>query len=242
MILTDSTIQEARELLRNHDHGVLSTTSLALKGCPFGSVATYCLDKKGEPIVLFSTIAEHTKNLLADPRCSITILQGDGGNVQAKARITLSGEMRKVESEDAIAERYYRYFPEAKEYRKFHDFDFYSMSLSRVRYIGGFGKIHWIEPEQFRTEGTFSEVDENMILSHMNLHHRDSLLGYFDLLKGMKLSGEEQLEMCGIDLDGFDIRMNGNVYRFTTEEKMKDTVIARSVLTDLAKRAAQNAS
>jgi hypothetical protein len=76
----------------------------------------------------------------------------------------------------------------------------------------------------------------------MNQHHRDNLLGYFDLLKGVKLSGEEQLEMCGIDIDGFDIRMNGNLYRFTTEEKMKDTIIARTVLTDLAKRAAQNAS
>ena len=241
MKLTDSTIQEARELLRSHDHGVLSTSSLSLDGCPFGSVATYCLDKTGAPLVLFSTIAEHTKNLLADARCSLTILQGDGGNVQAKARITVSGEMHKLESEDFMAERYYRYFPESREYRKFHDFDFYGMSISKVRYIGGFGKIHWIEPEQFKMEGPFSESEESMIVGHMNKDHRDSLVAYFALLKGMKLSGDEQLEMCGIDADGFDIRMNGDHFRFKTEEQMLDAGMARKVLTDLAKRAAQQA-
>jgi putative heme iron utilization protein len=240
MILTDTTIQEARELLRNHSHGVLSTISLSLEGSPFGSVATYCVDRAGEPLALFSTIAEHSKNLLADAKCSLTVLQGEGGNVQAKSRITVSGEMQKLESEDSIVERYYRYFPEAREYRKFHDFDFYGMSVSKVRYIGGFGKIHWIEPEQFKIEGPFSEAEETMILAHMNDQHRDSLVAYFALLKGMKLSGDEQLEMCGIDTDGFDIRMNGNHYRFKTEEQMLDTDIARKVLTDLARQAAQN--
>lgn len=240
MNLNDSTIREARELLRGHSHGVLSTSSSALDGCPFGSVATYCLDKTGVPTLLFSTIAEHTKNLLADPRCSLTVLQDGGGQVQAKSRITLSGEMRKLESEDSIAERYYRYFPESREYRKFHDFDFYRLTISKVRYIGGFGKIHWIEPEQYLSEGSFSESDEAMILGHMNEYHRDSLVAYFDLLKGMKLSDEAHLEICGIDTDGFDIRMNGNHYRFTTEEAMTDAVIARKVLTDLAKRVSKS--
>ena len=55
-----SLASEARQFLRATRSGVLSTFSSKFAGYPFGSVAPFVLDHSGQPIVLISTIAEHT--------------------------------------------------------------------------------------------------------------------------------------------------------------------------------------
>jgi putative heme iron utilization protein len=79
-------IRDARELLNSQSFGVLSTLSVKLDGVPFGSVVPYCLDGSGAPVILISTIAEHTKNINQDNRCSITILK-DSDDVQSNGRL-----------------------------------------------------------------------------------------------------------------------------------------------------------
>jgi putative heme iron utilization protein len=51
---------------------VLSTISLDVPGYPFGSLTPYCFDENGQPIVYISLIAQHTRNIMADPRLSLT--------------------------------------------------------------------------------------------------------------------------------------------------------------------------
>src|SRR5687768_12394106 len=59
--VADVTIgQEARHLLRRHNLGVLSTHSVEVPGYPFGSVTPYAVDRAGEPLILISSIAQHT--------------------------------------------------------------------------------------------------------------------------------------------------------------------------------------
>lgn len=53
--------------------GVLSTHSQAHPGYPFGSVVPYCLDNVGFPLLLLSHLAQHTRNLMAEPRCALTL-------------------------------------------------------------------------------------------------------------------------------------------------------------------------
>jgi putative heme iron utilization protein len=64
---------DARRLLLAAKAGVLSTLSLDVPGFPFGSVVPYCLDRGGLPLILVADIAQHTRNLLADPRASLTV-------------------------------------------------------------------------------------------------------------------------------------------------------------------------
>jgi hypothetical protein len=64
---------EARRFARGQQSGVLSTLSLRLEGYPFGSVSPFILDHAGRPVILISDIAEHTKNIEADPRVSIIV-------------------------------------------------------------------------------------------------------------------------------------------------------------------------
>src|SRR6266700_696450 len=82
----------ARALIQEEQHGVLCTISLKMSGYPFGSVTPYALTKDGEPTILISEIAEHTKNLRADPRVSLFIQESAFLNdTQSGRRITLMG-------------------------------------------------------------------------------------------------------------------------------------------------------
>lgn len=142
-------INNAKALIASKKDAVLSTLSVKLDGFPFGSVVPYCLDNTGWPVILISTIAEHTKNIKADNRCSLTIVK-NGEDVQANGRICIVGNMEILDSkENEIKERYYTEFPKSRSYDATHDFSFYRLAPISIRYIGGFGSIHWLSSEEF---------------------------------------------------------------------------------------------
>jgi putative heme iron utilization protein len=78
-------------LLQSERNGVLSTLSSKLDGWPYGSLMPFALSEDGEPLVLLSTFAEHTQNVLNDPRVSLFVHDeaGTHENPQAAARATL---------------------------------------------------------------------------------------------------------------------------------------------------------
>src|SRR5438270_2855754 len=80
----------ARRLLLEQSFGVLSTISLDVPGYPFGSITPYCVDQQCRPVIYISTIAQHTRNILADPRVSLTVFDSNGSSddVQARGRLT----------------------------------------------------------------------------------------------------------------------------------------------------------
>ncbi|HWN30853.1 MAG TPA: pyridoxamine 5'-phosphate oxidase family protein, partial [Burkholderiales bacterium] len=57
---------EARRLLRKNRFGMLATLSKKFGGHPFGSITPYILDHDARPVILISTLAEHTKNIEND--------------------------------------------------------------------------------------------------------------------------------------------------------------------------------
>ena len=77
---------DARRLLRKNRFGMLATLSKKFSGHPFGSIIPYILDHDARPVILISTLAEHTKNIENDSRVSLLVHEA-GANVQAEARI-----------------------------------------------------------------------------------------------------------------------------------------------------------
>ncbi len=229
-------IKEARELLNSRSFGVLSTLSLKLDGFPFGSVVPYCLNGDGAPVILISTIAEHTKNLSADSRCSLTILK-ESNDVQSNSRISLIGHMEPLdESDQSTPEKYYRHFPKSKGYHQAHDFSFYSLHLKDIRFIGGFGRIHWIKSTEFYHKNIFDGKSEAYIVNHMNEDHRSDLALYCHHFKQIQ-SSEDQVRMVGIDEQGFDVFVDDRKVRFTFDEPISDAKEARVQLVALSKAA-----
>ncbi|TDI81481.1 MAG: HugZ family protein [Caldithrix sp.] len=226
--------QEARSLLASQYFGVLSTISDKVAGYPFGSVVPYSLNRNGEPVILISDIAEHTKNIVADPRVSLTVLEHGVEDVQGSARLTLLADAAKIAANDT-GDRYYRRFPQSKDYHRTHNFDFYCLASVTIRYIGGFGKIHWLEPEQLFLANPFNEAEEAGIIGHMNEDHQSAMRYYLSHFKEKRVAEDQTVLMTGIDAEGFDLMLQGRPYRFQFKEAISTVQEAREILVSMAK-------
>lgn len=226
---------EARGFLRATRSGVLSTHSARFAGYPFGSIAPFVLDHAARPLILISTIAEHTKNIRQDPHVSLIAFDPAASDMQAGARLTLLGEAQLADKQEGtLRDRYLRYFPQAAQYFDMHDFQFYRVAITQARYIGGFGNIHWIDGAALASPPNALEEAETGILSHMNADHADSLRGYCRHVHGVDA---ESALMVGIDTDGFDVRADGRLLRFPFENPVTDATEARAALVALSRAA-----
>ena len=253
-----SLASEARQFLRATRSGVLSTFSTKFEGYPFGSVAPFILDHNGQPIVLISTIAEHTKNIIANPKISLLVFSGDD-DLQASARLTLIGEAKQIDkADDDLRTRYLRYFPQAAGYFEMHDFNFYRIEILQARYIAGFGKMGWVSGKEISGKELSGEVlsgnelistpsplaaQETAIIDHMNADHAHSLIAYSKHFHGLDVTNPE---MVGIDSDVFDVSVSiesdiqeatvqTKVLRFNFEQAIHDAKSARAALVAMSK-------
>ena len=224
--------KNARELLLKEYRGALATQSKAMPGFPFGSVVPYCLDEQGRPLILISRIAQHTHNLQRDPKCSLLVGEREADDVQAVGRLTYLAEAEKLEDAtviEAAAERYYRYFPDAANYHKAHDFDFWVLKPVRHRYIGGFGAIHWID--QLTLANPFAGATERSMVEHMNSDHAKAIAHYVDLA-GLPKTVPAQL--AGIDTEGMHLRIGQALYWLPFQAPCHTPIQVREALVSLA--------
>jgi len=228
-------VKNARLLLLKEYRGVLSTHSLAMPGFPFGSAVPYCLNEEGWPLILISRIAQHTRNLKADPRCSLLVSERGAEDVQVNGRLTLMAEAQQlVDAADIerAAQRYYRYFPDARDYHRVHDFDFWILRPQRWRYIGGFGAIHWLDqvarPNPFAADGG----GEGDMLEHMNSDHAAAIAHYVQRA-GLPVSVEAR--MVGIDAEGFHLRIGQSVHWLAFPAECANPMDVRQALVAMAR-------
>jgi len=222
----------ARRLLSHQSLGVLSTQSVDVEGYPFGSIAPYVLDYDGQPVMLISEIAQHTRNIKRNNKVSLTVFDRYEDDPQASGRLTWIGDAEAVNSADAeIRRRYLRYFPSAESYFETHDFSFYRIHLRRARFIGGFGQIFWVEAEEMRLQNPFRQT-ETGIVKHMNDDHPKALRHYCNVLKGIEV---QAVAMTGIDSEGFDLLADGRKLRIDFDSPISTAEEARAALVKLAK-------
>jgi heme oxygenase (biliverdin-IX-beta and delta-forming) len=227
--------KQARALLNSQVHGVLSTQSVELAGYPFGSITPYCLNRDGQPVILISTIAQHTRNILADNKVSLMVSEHDVDDAQASARITYIGDAKAIATDDdETAERYFRYFPNSRDFHKTHDFNFYTIDLVRVRFIGGFGKIYWVEKTDLLKANPFSMQEESDMINHMNTDHQQAMQHYCDVFD-IAYNNENQPIMAGIDSEGFHLRIGVQLHRIEFEHPAANAMEVRQAMVSLAK-------
>lgn len=222
----------ARQLLHNQSVGVLSTLSVDVEGYPFGSIAPYALDYDGEPLVLISDLAQHTRNIKRDARVSLTVFDRFAADPQASGRLTWIGDAAPVgEGEGELQRRYLRFFPSAESYFAMHDFALYRVRLRRARFIGGFGEIYWVERDAMVLANPFREAEEG-IVEHMNEDHMEAMFHYCRRFASLE---PHMVAMAGIDSEGFDVLADGNKVRFDFDEPIHTLDEARRALASLAR-------
>lgn len=223
----------ARRLLNHQSMGVLSTHSVDVEGYPFGSIAPFVLNYDGEPTLLISDIAQHTRNIKQNNKVSLTVFDQGADDPQASSRLTWIGDAELIAPSDTeIRLRYLGYFPSAESYFETHDFSFYRIRLRRARFIGGFGHIYWIEPDAMLIRNPFRKA-ERSIVEHMNQDHQQALFHYCEVLKGVTANA---VTMTGIDSEGFDMLADQRKLRIDFDSAISTVEEARAILVRLARR------
>ncbi len=229
---------EARQFLRSTHNGLLSTFSAKFSGFPYGSITPFVLDQNCQPIILISTLAEHTKNIIANPKVSLLVFEA-GDDLQANARLTLIGEAKEIDKNDTdLNARYLRYLPQAASYFEMHDFNFYRINITQARYIAGFGKMGWMEGNEIAAiSNTALAAQEAGIIEHMNADHIESMLAYCQHYHGI---AAQTAQMLGMDCDGFDVNVTLNdqssqIKRFDFEQAITNAEEARMALVAMSK-------
>ncbi|KAL9191182.1 hypothetical protein ACHAXT_000888 [Thalassiosira profunda] len=142
---------DVRSLVQyNHGFAVMSTNSKAHEGYPGGSVVGFAPDGQGRPVFIFSGMSTHTQDLLADPRCSVTIASKEFKGA-ADGRVNLMGKVTLVDAaeRDAMKEVYLAKHPGAF-WVNFGDFNWFRMDeIVDIRFVGGFARAGSITPEEY---------------------------------------------------------------------------------------------
>jgi putative heme iron utilization protein len=146
-----SNAAEARQLLCDHRYGALSTISKKLAGFPFGSITPYLTDHDGSLLIYISELAEHTKNIANDPRVSLLTHNQSSPEIQMQGRVTVIGNAHRLVDQQQPVAQYLHHFPEAGELMKL-DFAFYRIEPVAIRYIGGVGRVHWVNMDSYTTQ------------------------------------------------------------------------------------------
>ncbi len=199
--------ERARTLMAASRVGSLATlSSVEPVGYPFGSVVAYALDSGGRPLLLLSDIAEHTRNLKADPRASLMTKEDDRpGDVLALGRVTLVGDLHLVEKDEteAVEAAYLDAHPDTV-YAGFKDFNFYRLAIASVRYVGGFGHMSWVEADEYAAaEADPLRGHQNSIVEHMNTDHGEAMVAYARVFGDVP--DATGARMLGCDRYGFEM-------------------------------------
>ncbi|HKG21220.1 MAG TPA: DUF2470 domain-containing protein [Blastocatellia bacterium] len=241
--------EEVWRLIRAERNGALCTLSKKMEGWPFGSITPYALTGSGDPLILISDIAEHTRNLKSDARASL-LVQDSGAleDPQAGARATLIGYAMPVPEpllEDA-SRRYLGLFPASNGYFAAHDFSLYQIKISDVRFIGGFGEIYWLKASGLIDESADRSSNplaphEAMICEHMNADHEEALAMYASAFSGIE---GESARMIHIDPAGFDLvalRAGNHIHaRINFERPVHTTEEVRAAMVRMVKLARES--
>jgi putative heme iron utilization protein len=177
--------ERSRTHLLEHKTGSLATLSAQCPGFPFGSLVAYAVDATGRPILALSDIAEHSRNVAADPRGSLIVTHTDTSGSEdpdplALSRLTLIGEIvRLAGAEREAALEIYREAHPGANYTDFGDFQIYRLEVAAVRYVGGFGRMSWVSLEDYlAAEPDPIRTHVRGIIEHMNADHTDALVAF----------------------------------------------------------------
>lgn len=123
-------------------------------------------------------MSTHTQDLLADPRCSVTIASKEFKGA-ADGRVNLMGKVTLVPNDerDAVKAVYLAKHPGAF-WVDFGDFNWFRMDeITDIRFVGGFARAGSVTPEEYANAQPDPVAGFGpAIAQHMNEDHMDSTI------------------------------------------------------------------
>jgi putative heme iron utilization protein len=160
-------------------------------------------------ILLLSTLSEHTRHLMVEPRCSLLVAgTAETANPQTAPRLTITGVAEPVK-DAAMKARFLAVHPYASLYADFGDFSTWRIKPLAGLFVGGFARAHRLNAAALTPDAdavAAIAAAEAGILAHCNRDHADALA---------KVAGSAgDWRMVTVDTDGFDLALEETVVRF----------------------------
>ncbi|OYX12417.1 MAG: hypothetical protein B7Z15_09995, partial [Rhizobiales bacterium 32-66-8] len=157
-----------RRLIHEALFGALATREP--DGGPYASLVAVAPDASGQPLLLLSGLARHTRNFLQEPRVSL-LLAGVGGTDPLNSpRASLIGTLAPAHDPEARVHFLARHAT-GKGYADFADFAFYRISVREAHLVEGFGRILTLLGARVCVDWTGAEAlaeSADGIVAHMN--------------------------------------------------------------------------
>lgn len=168
-------VEEIRTVLDQSLRGMVSTFSQKHKGYPSGSMVDFACDDYGSPILAVSSLAVHSKDLFANPKCSLLVAKDPEDRTDLV--ITVHGDAVYVPEGDreAVRTAYLARHPDAF-WVDFGDFQFLRIEPKVVRFVSGVATALLGSGEFDKEEFRAAKVDplyqfSKPVASHMNKDH-----------------------------------------------------------------------
>lgn len=202
--------REIRQLMRGRAAATLATSLQGAENWPYASLVLVAAGLDATPLLLISRLAEHTKNIGADPRVSILYDGTEGAQSRlAAARATVLGRAVPASHNAEALARYIARHPEAQAYAGFADFGLFEVQVERAHLVAGFGRIHWIDGKDIvlprATLAGFAEAEAEALAAA----DREP-----EMLRQLTAAlPPAEWRMTGCDPDGCDFRAGSEVAR-----------------------------
>lgn len=219
----------ARCLLRAARTASLAT---ATAGQPFASLVSPACEADGSVLLLISELAEHTRHLRAEPRCSLLVSgAAEGANPATAPRVTVTG-LAQIADDPALKARYVAVHPYAEMYADFGDFHLWRLRPVQALYVAGFARIARIRGSDLlvgEAEVAAMAAAAGSIMDHCNADHPDAMAA---------IAGRDgDWRMVGVDVDGCDLSDGSTSVRVAWSAAVSEPMAVRGELVRLARAA-----
>uniref|UniRef100_A0A7N0U0K3 CREG-like beta-barrel domain-containing protein n=1 Tax=Kalanchoe fedtschenkoi TaxID=63787 RepID=A0A7N0U0K3_KALFE len=185
---------------------VMSHMHLRRKGYPFGSLVDFATDPLGHPLFSFSPLAIHTRNLMADPRCTL-VVQIPGWSGLSNARVTIFGDVYPLpKDQQKWAHKQYLSKHQHGPSQQWGNLYYFRMEniSSDIYFCGGFGTMAWVNVTEYES------VQPDKIAADGGEQNLKELNIIFSKHLKQLLSSETEIDdaaVISIDSKGIDIRV-----------------------------------
>ena len=227
---TEGGIREARGLIRG---AMAATLATATNGQPFASLVTPAPAPDLSPLLLLSTLSEHTRHLAADPRCALLFAgAAEGPNPQTAPRVSVTGIAEPVPAADvpALKARWLARHPYAALYADFGDFALWRVRIGGALQVGGFARAERIRAGDLAPDpGAVAAIlaAEAEIIAHVNADHADAVAAIAAGLLGAELGS---WRLVAVAVDGCDISDGNRTVRLAFLTPVSDSDGVRAAL------------
>lgn len=210
-------VEEARLVVDVALSGILSTNSQKYEGYPTASLVDFAADEQGRPILAISTLSQHTRDLEANPRCSLLVPRDLKD--KSDTTITLIGDAERVSSDEEAQVRaaYLKKLPNAF-WVDFGDFRLLRLEPKGVRYVTGIATGAAAVGNYTGDEYKAAVLDPiaqftGPVAGHMNRDHADQTRQIVEHVVGIKVDTAKILNLDRLGFTVEAVRTGGGLHK-----------------------------